>query len=392
MQEQDMKSLLEAEEESMQEVREHDVVKATVVAVDDGQAYVNIAGLKADIPISKRELASPEPDSAKDVVQVDDVIEVFVVSLGGENGATVSKVRADRMVAWKEIEALKEEGKTVQAQVTQVVKGGLVASVSGLRGFIPASQMELHFVKDLSIYVGQTVEALPIEIDIRKQRLVLSRRSLLEEEREKKQEEVFSKLEVGQIIRGTVKRLVEYGAFIDIGGVDGLAHISDLAWHRVKQPSDVLSVGDEVDVYVKNFDPETKRISLSVKDTMRDPWLDKAERYAEGTHIKGKIIKLTDFGAFMEIEPGFDGLIPMGELADRRIARADEAVQLGDIVKVKILHIDMKRKRISLSITKAKRDADQADIKKYVDEHQSEQAESSENPEGQVEAHLDWLK
>ena len=348
MQEQDMKSLLEAEEESMQEVREHDVVKATVVAVDDGQAYVNIAGLKADIPISKRELASPEPDSAKDVVKVDDEIEVFVVSLGGENGATVSKVRADRMVAWKEIEALKEDGQTVQAQITQVVKGGLVASVSGLRGFIPASQMELHFVKDLSIYVGQTVEALPIEIDIRKQRLVLSRRSLLEEEREKKQEEVFSKLEVGQIIRGTVKRLVEYGAFIDIGGVDGLAHISDLAWHRVKQPSDVLSVGDEVDVYVKNFDPETKRISLSVKDTMRDPWLDKAERYAEGTHIKGKIIKLTDFGAFMEIEPGFDGLIPMGELADRRIARADEAVQLGDIVKVKILHIDMKRKRISL--------------------------------------------
>ena len=360
MQEQDMKSLLEAEEESMQEVREHDVVKATVVAVDDGQAYVNIAGLKADIPISKRELASPEPDSAKDVVKVDDEIEVFVVSLGGENGATVSKVRADRMVAWKEIEALKEEGKTVQAQVTQVV--------NGLRGFIPASQMELHFVKDLSIYVGQTVEALPIEIDIRKQRLVLSRRSLLEEEREKKQEEVFSKLEVGQIIRGTVKRLVEYGAFIDIGGVDGLAHISDLAWHRVKQPSDVLSVGDEVDVYVKNFDPETKRISLSVKDTMRDPWLDKAERYAEGTHIKGKIIKLTDFGAFMEIEPGFDGLIPMGELADRRIARADEAVQLGDIVKVKILHIDMKRKRISLSITRAQRDAEISDASYYKDE------------------------
>ena len=368
MQEQDMKSLLEAEEESMQEVREHDVVNATVVSVEDGLAYVNIAGLKADIPIPKRELASPEPDSARDVVKLDDVIEVFVVSLGGENGATVSKVRADRMVAWKEIEALKEEGQTVQAQITQVVKGGLVASVSGLRGFIPASQMELHFVKDLSIYVGQTVEALPIEIDIRKQRLVLSRRSLLEEEREKKQEEVFSKLEVGQIIRGTVKRLVEYGAFIDIGGVDGLAHISDLAWHRVKQPSDVLSVGDEVDVYVKNFDPETKRISLSVKDTMRDPWLDKAERYAEGTHIKGKIIKLTDFGAFMEIEPGFDGLIPMGELADRRIARADEAVQLGDIVKVKILHIDMKRKRISLSITRAQHDAEISDASYYKDE------------------------
>ena len=361
-----MKSLLEAEEEAIQEIKEHDVVKATVVAVEDGQAYVNIAGLKSDIPITKRELATPEPESAKDVVKVNDEIEVFVVALGGENGATVSKVRADRMVAWKDIEAIKESGATVQAQVTQVVKGGLVAVVNGLRGFIPASQMELHFVKDLSVYVGQTVEALPIELDVRKQRLVLSRRTLLETEREKKQAEVFETLEAGQTLRGTVKRLVEYGAFIDIGGVDGLAHISDLSWERVKQPSDVLSVGQEVDVLVKNFDPETKRISLSIKDTMRDPWLDKAEKYQEGSHIKGKIIKLTDFGAFMEIEPGFDGLIPMGELAEKRIAKAEEAVQVGDIVTVKILHIDMKRKRISLSITKVQKDAEVAEYNSYT--------------------------
>ncbi|BEU87647.1 30S ribosomal protein S1 [Selenomonas sp. TAMA-11512] len=374
MQEQDMMSLLEEQERAMQDVREHDVVKATVVAVEDGVAYVNIQGLKADIPVPKRELAQPEPDSARDVVKVDDELEVFVVSLGGENGATVSKVRADRMVAWKELEALMEEGKTVQAKVTQVVKGGLVASVNGLRGFIPASQMELHFVKDLSIYVDQVVEALPIEIDIRKQRLVLSRRSLLETEREKKQEALFETLEAGQVLKGTVKRLVDYGAFIDIGGVDGLAHISDLSWSRVKQPADVLTVGQEVDVFVKTFDPETKRISLSIKDTMRDPWLDRAERYAEGNHIKGKIIKLTDFGAFMEIEPGFDGLIPMGELAERRIARADEAVHLGDIVLVKVLHIDMKRKRISLSITKADANAEVAESA-YIDTPLTGQAE-----------------
>ncbi len=370
----DMKSLLEAEEEAFQEIKEHDVVKATVVAVEDGQAYVNIAGLKSDIPIVKRELATPEPESAKDVVNVNDEIEVFVVALGGENGATVSKVRADRMVAWKDIEAIKESGATVQAKVTQVVKGGLVAAVEGLRGFIPASQMELHFVKDLSVYVGQTVEVLPIELDVRKQRLVLSRRTLLEAERDKKQEALFATLEAGQTLRGTVKRLVEYGAFIDIGGVDGLAHISDLSWERVKQPSDVLFVGQEVDVFVKSFDPETKRISLSIKDTMRDPWLDKAERYAEGSHIKGKIIKLTDFGAFMEIEPGFDGLIPMGELAEKRIAKADEAVQVGDIVTVKILHIDMKRKRISLSITKVQKDAEVAEYNNYMADQEESKA------------------
>ena len=312
--------------------------------------------------------------------------------------------------------------------MTQVVKGGLVASVNGLRGFIPASQMELHFVKDLSIYVDQTVEALPIEIDIRKQRLVLSRRKILEEERARKQEEIFSTLEAGQTVRGTVKRLVDYGAFIDIGGVDGLAHISDLSWQRVKQPSDVLEVGQELDVYVKNVDPEAKRISLSVKDTMRDPWLDRAEQYSEGDYIEGKVIKLTDFGAFMEIEPGFDGLIPMGELCERRIEGADEAgeeyegevvgikdfgafvkltpakdgllhisrvangrvgkvedvLTLGDIVKVKVLRIDMKRKRISLSIVRAKKDADTAIFKRYQAEQQ-EAEETGSNAESNAE-------
>lgn len=367
----DFASMLKAEEESMQAVNVGDVVEATVVAVENSSAMVTIAGLKSDIPIPKRELARPEPDSAEDIVKVGDVIEVAIVSLGGENGATVSKVKADARVAWTEMEGIQERGETVQAQVNQVVKGGLVASVNGLRGFIPASQMELHFVKDLSVYVGQTVEAEIIEIDVHKQRLVLSRRNLLEKERSEKEGEIFSTLEAGQTVRGTVKRLVDYGAFIDIGGVDGLAHISDLAWHRVKHPSDVLEVGQELDVFVKSVDVDAKRISLSVKDTMRDPWLDKAERYAEGDYIEGKVIKLTDFGAFMEIEPGFDGLIPMGELADRRIERADEAVHVGDVVKVKVLRIDMKRKRISLSITKAKKDADTAVFKKYQAEQEA---------------------
>ncbi len=360
---QDMETLLE--EESLQEIKEHEVVKGTVVLVNHNEAFVDI-GYKAEIAIPKNELTYPAPESAEDVVKEGDVIDVYVVSMGGENGVLLSKVKADRLAGWKVIEAVFERKETVQAKITQVVKGGLVAVVDGLRGFIPASQMGLRFEKDLSGHVGETVEALPIEVDVRKQRLVLSRRILLEAERDKKQAEIFANLEVGQIIRGTVKRLVDYGAFIDIGGVDGLAHISDLAWEHVKHPSDVLSVDQEVDVFVKNFDPETKRISLSIKDTVRDPWLDKAERYQEGSYIQGKIIKLTDFGAFMEIEPGFDGLIPMGELADRKIDRADEVVHTGDIVKVKILHIDMKRKRISLSIVKAAKDAETAEYKGYM--------------------------
>ena len=360
---QDMETLLE--EESLQEIKEHEVVKGTVILVNHNEAFVDI-GYKAEIAIPKNELAYPAPESAADVVKEGDVIDVYVVSMGGENGVLLSKVKADRLAGWKDMETVFENKETVQAQITQVVKGGLVAVVNGLRGFIPASQMGLRFEKDLSGHVGETVEALPIEVDVKKQRLVLSRRVLLEAERDKKQAELFESLEEGQIIRGTVKRLVDYGAFIDIGGVDGLAHISDLSWDHVKHPSDVLSVDQEVDVFVKSFDPETKRISLSIKDTIRDPWLDKAERYQEGSHIQGKIIKLTDFGAFMEIEPGFDGLIPMGELADRKIDRADEVVHTGDVVKVKILHIDMKKKRISLSIVKAAKDAETAEYDSYM--------------------------
>ena len=389
MSEQSMKELLE--QEDMPDIQERTVVKGVVVQVSRDEAYVDI-GYKQEIPVSKRDLAVPAPDDARDVVKVGDEIDVYIKSLGGDNGGSLSKVEADKMAAWKDIEVIQANGDTVEAKIAKEVKGGLVAYVMGLRGFIPASQMGLHFVKDLSVYVDQTVEAEIIEVDVQKRRLVLSRRKLLERDRAEKEEAVFSAIEPEQVVRGTVKRLVDYGAFIDIGGVDGLAHISDLAWHRVKHPSEVLEVGQELDVYVKSVDREAKRISLSVKDTLPDPWVEKAAQYAEGDFIEGKIIKLTDFGAFMEIEPGFDGLIPMGELAEKRIERADEAVHTGDVVLVKVLRIDTKRKRISLSITKAKRDADAADVKKYVDESQAEKAEASENTEGQVEAHLDWLK
>ena len=213
-------------------------------------------------------------------------------------------------------------------------------------------------MRDLSVYVDQTIEAVPIEIDKGKQRLVLSRRPVLEKERSGKQQELFDKLEPGQICKGVVKRLVDYGAFIDVGGIDGLAHISDLSWERISNPSEVLKVGDEIDVYIKNVDPEAKRISLSVKNTQQDPWIDKAGKYSEGQEIEGKIVKIAKFGAFMEIEPGFDGLIPMSELSDRRIENADEVVKLNEVVRVKVMRIDTQRKRISLSIRRAEKKAD----------------------------------
>lgn len=328
------------------------VVKATVDQVEDDKILVSIPGWKDSISIAKKDLADPEPEKCSDIVSVNDVIDVYVVSLSGKEGDTkVSKVRADREAIWKEFDGIVEREEIVEATINREVKGGLVASVRGLRAFIPASQIDLHFVKDLKSYVGQTVETLPIECDVKKQRLVLSRRKVLEREREEKQENLFSTLEEGQELDGTVKRLVDYGAFIDIGGIDGLAHISDLSWDRVKHPSDVLEVGQTLKVKVKSFDLDKKRISLSVKDTLPNPWFERVKKYEENQEIEGKIIKLTKFGAFMEIEPGFDGLIPMGELSNKHIDDASEVVSVGDVVKVKIMHIDTNRCRLSLSMT-----------------------------------------
>ena len=360
---QDMTSLLA--EESMKEFNPHEVIEGTVVLVNRDEAYVDI-GYKTEIPIAKKELAYPEPEAATDVVKVGDKINVYVVALGGENGLILSKTRADRLVAWEKVEKVKEEKQIIEVEILQVVKGGLLTTAFGLRGFIPASQIALHFVKDLNEFVGQKVEVEIMEADPKKQRLVLSRRSVLEAQREQKREEALASIVEGEKRTGVVKRLVDYGAFIDIGGVDGLAHISDLSWDHIKNPADVLSVGQEVEVLVKAFDPETKRISLSIKDTVRDPWFDKAEKYPVGSYVKGKIVKLTDFGAFMEIEPGFDGLIRMRELSPKHITKASEAVSVGDEVTVKVIHVDMDNKKVALSITKVQQDAEKAEYQDFL--------------------------
>ena len=360
---QDMASLLA--EESMKEFNPHEVIEGTVVLVNRDEAYVDI-GYKTEIPIAKKELAYPEPEAATDVVKVGDKINVYVVALGGENGLILSKTRADRLVAWEKVEKVKEEKQIIEVEILQVVKGGLLTTAFGLRGFIPASQIALHFVKDLNEFLGQKVEVEIMEADPKKQRLVLSRRSVLEAQREQKREEALASIVEGEKRTGVVKRLVDYGAFIDIGGVDGLAHISDLSWDHIKNPADVLSVGQEVEVLVKAFDPETKRISLSIKDTVRDPWFDKAEKYPVGSYVKGKIVKLTDFGAFMEIEPGFDGLIRMRELSPKHITKASEAVSVGDEVTVKVIHVDMDNKKVALSITKVQQDAEKAEYQDFL--------------------------
>ncbi len=356
-------------EQEIGQVEKGSVIKGKVVRVRDDEVFVDI-GYKAEGVVPLAELAYHQPAKADEVVKEGDEIDVYVIDADSSEGVIkLSKVRADNIIAWDKLAAAKEAGQTVEGKVTEAVKGGLSVSVLGVRGFVPASQADLRFVEDLKVFVGQTLTLLPIEVDTDKKRVVLSRRAVLEEERRRREEEIFARLQVGQTVHGTVRRLADFGAFVDIGGVDGLVHISDLSWHRVKTPSEVVNVGDEVDVVILKLDPQTRRISLSLKAVQRDPWLDVADSLKVGAVMTGKVTKTSKFGAFVEIAPGVEGLVHISELDDRRVEKAEEVVTAGQEVNVKVLGVDKKSKRISLSIAKAKQDSERAEFSHYLQDN-----------------------
>lgn len=361
---QDMENLLE---NTIKKIHPEDVIKGTVVSISKNEVFVDI-GYKAEGVISLTELAFPTPENATEIVHVGDEIDVYVVAVDSKSGLQLSKLKADRIFAWDKLETALKEKEKLQGKVIEVVKGGLVLSILGIRGFVPASQVDIRFVEDLSLYIGEVFDVIPIEIDRDKQRVVLSRRLILETERRKKEEEIFATLAIGQVIEGKVKRLVDFGAFVDIGGIDGLVHISDLSWERVKKPDEILQVDDEVSVLVKNFDCKTKRISLSLKEVSRDPWLDKAESLREGSCVKGTIARIMDFGAFVSLENGLEGLIRLNELTEKKVSKVEEIVKLDDQLRVKIIQIDRKVKRIGLSLIQAQQDTERAEYQHYIKE------------------------
>lgn len=376
----EMEELLK--KETLQDVRQGEIVQGVVVGIHKNEVFVDL-GYKEEGVIPLVELAYPTPENAAEVLAVDDAVRCYVLSAGGKDGVRLSKVRADQIIAWRQLEEALASKQTVRGQVTEAVKGGLSVSVFGVRGFIPASQVDLKFVEDLSVYVGETFELLPIEVDAKKQRAVLSRRVLLEAERREKEAAALAGLSAGEVRQGQVKKIADYGAFIDIGGIDGLAHISDLSWERVKHPSEVVQVGDQVSVLIKSVDAKAKRISLSLREVSRDPWLDKAETLREGSCVTGKVAKIMDFGVFLTLESGIDGLIRLAELAEKKITKAEEVVRVGDVLTAKVMQVDLKNKRIALSLVRARQDAERAEYKAYM----QGQAESS-NTLGEKFGHL----
>lgn len=346
------------------------IVKGKIVGIRKDEVFVDI-GYKGEGSISLAELAYPVPESAADVVSDGQIIDVFILDLESNDGVIkLSKVKADAIVAWDALEDALHAKTEVEAKVLDVVNGGLKVSVLGVNGFIPASQVELRFVEDLSSFKGQMLTVLPIEIDRAKKRVVLSRKIILEEQRRLLEEKAFAKLAVGQIVPGIVRRIVDFGVFVDIGGIDGLVHISDLAWHRVKNPKEIVALGDEVKVLILKIDPAAKRISLSLKEVGRDPWLDLIEQFTVGTIVTGKVNKLSKFGAFVELVPGIEGLVHMSELSDERVNKIEDVITIGQQAAVKILEINKENKRISLSISKARQDAERVEYQAYLDKQE----------------------
>jgi len=361
---------MEAEmaEAFMKTFEKGDLVSGTVVQVSDNEVLLDVGG-KSEGTIPLRELAVQDISSARELVKVGDTIEAVVLRWDDDGTILLSKKRVDMRKALDRLEEVYEKGETVSGKVVKAIKGGLMVDV-GVVAFLPASHVDEGFVRDLEKYVDQTLDFKIIEFNRNKRRgsqVVLSRKSLVEVERKQAKDAFWSSVFEGQIRKGLVKRLTDYGAFIDLGGFEGLLHISEMDYGRVEKPSDVLTEGEEIDVFILAADPEKNRVSLSRKRVLRDPWELAVEKYNEGDIVKGRVVRTAPFGAFVELEPGIDGLVHISQMANHRVEKPDDVVSIGQEIDVKILSVEPTDKRISLSIKQVAADAEDQEAQAYLE-------------------------
>jgi small subunit ribosomal protein S1 len=331
---------------------EGDVVSGEVVRIDKDEVLVDI-GYKSEGVIPSTELSIRRSVDPTQEVSLGERVDALVLTKEDQEGRLLlSKKRARFEKAWRKIEAAAESGEPVEGTVIEVVKGGLILDL-GVRGFLPASLVDIRRVHNLDEFKGQTLECKVIELNRSRNNVVLSRRAVLEEERKEVREQILGRLQPGMVVEGKIANIVDFGAFVDLDGIDGLIHISELSWSHVNHPSEVLSVGETVRVKVLDIDRERQRISLGLKQTQEDPWRRVLDEYRSGDALEGKVTKVVAFGAFVEIVPGVEGLVHISELADRHVESPSEVVSPGDQVWVRILEIDESRRRISLSVKRA---------------------------------------
>ncbi len=340
-------ALFKAQEESQSVVKEGQVVKGRVIEIKDDSVVIDI-GHKSAGEIPKSEFTS---ESGIFSLKVNDIVDVFVDVFEDDEGELVlSKDKADMLKAWDRISDAFEKDELVEGKIVGRVKGGLSVDI-GVKAFLPGSQVDLRPVRNLEKLLGQVLQFKIIKFNKKRGNIVLSRRVLLEQDRERMRSETLKGLQVGSSMLGIVKNITDYGAFIDLGGIDGLLHITDMSWGRLNSPSEVLNVGDEINVKVLSFDPSSNRVSLGLKQLQNDPWVSVAEKYASAQRLRGKVVSLTDYGAFVELEPGVEGLIHVTEMTwNRRIKHPSKIVNIGDEVEVVVLAVDLENHRISLGM------------------------------------------
>jgi small subunit ribosomal protein S1 len=336
-------------ESTFPEINEGQVVNGTVVRVDKDEVLVDI-GYKSEGVIPVSELSIRRSINPADEVSIGDEIAALVMTKEDAEGRLIlSKKRARFEIAWKAIETAYEQGDPVNGRVIEVVKGGLILDL-GVRGFLPASLVDIRRVQDLDEFLAQELQCKVIELNRSRNNVVLSRRAVLEEERKEQRQKILDRLNPGDVVEGTISNIVDFGAFVDLDGMDGLIHISELSWSHVNHPSEVLEIGQTVKVKVLDIDRERQRISLGLKQTQTDPWQQVLESYQEGDVVRGTVTKVVTFGAFVEILPGVEGLVHISELAQHHVENPREIVSQGDEVNVRILEVDADRRRLSLSL------------------------------------------
>ncbi|HIY04643.1 MAG TPA: bifunctional 4-hydroxy-3-methylbut-2-enyl diphosphate reductase/30S ribosomal protein S1 [Candidatus Anaerotignum merdipullorum] len=341
-------------EESLVTLHTGDVVKGTVIQVVNEEVSVNL-GFKSDGIISRGEFSSDPNVIPSKTVQPGDEIEVFVVRVNdGDGNVMLSRKRIETQKGIEEIEAAYNDKTVATGVVEKVVKGGLIAVVNGVNVFIPSSQVSNRFIEDLSVFNGQKLEFNIIEVDRVKRRFIGGRKALVEQEIAAKRAALFETIQAGSKVTGTVSRLTDFGAFVDLGGVDGLIHISEMSWGRISNPREVLKEGQTVEVFVLDVDKEKGKISLSLKDADMNPWKLATDKYAVGSIVEGKVVRMVPFGAFVELEPGVDGLVHISQIANKHVVKPEDELKVGEMIKVKVLEVNPEQKKISLS----KRQAD----------------------------------
>ena len=337
---------------SVTDFDEGDLVTGEVVKIEHDEVLLDI-GYKSEGVIPARELSIRKDVNPADIVKLGDTIEALVLQKEDKEGRLIlSKRRAEYERAWNRVEEKFNKGENVEGEVIEVVKGGLILDI-GLRGFLPASLVDLRRVKDLNADLGTRIEARVIEMDRNRNNVVLSRRVVLEEARKAERSEILSKLKPGMRLKGTVSSIVDFGAFVDLGGIDGLIHISELSWNHVNHPSEVVKVGQEVEVQVLDVDLNRERISLGLKQTQEDPWRSLVKKYPVGAIVEGTVTKLVTFGAFVDLGDGIEGLVHISEMAKQHVDAPSQVCKVGDKVQVKVMEIDLDRRRISLSMKAA---------------------------------------